>query len=103
MNAPGVKLMSSGLSVIIPNEIPTVEGLSNESKEPSNHSLHEHAGSNKDGEEVSQVSRDDGVGGLEWGLPHSVRTVAETISVASGLINVKLLGVGRLRDDSHLL
>ena len=88
-----VKLITNGVMVVVPNKVPAIPRSSNNTEEPDVHSLHEVNGTQENTEEVSQVSSDDGVGVLKGRSKQSVRTIAETVRVASWLIDVKLLFV----------
>ena len=91
MDASWVKLVANGLTVVVPNEIPTVERLSNNGLEPKNKGVQLDEGTNENSQIMLQVSGNDGVGAGKWGDPHSVDSVTETVSLASGLIDVELL------------
>ena len=91
MDASWVKLVADGLTVVVPNEIPTVERLSNNGLEPKHKGVHLDERTNEHSQVMLQVSSNDGVGAGKWGDPHSVDSVTETVSLASGLIDVELL------------
>lgn len=91
MDTSWVKLISSSLTVVVPNKVPTIERISNGAVDPELHRLEELEWAHEHTQEMSQISSDDGVRCLKRGDPHSLRTVAEAVSSASRLIDVKLL------------
>lgn len=61
MDASWVKLISNCISVVVPNEIPAVKWLGNQTDEPLLESLHLNEWAYKHSEVMPQVSSNDGV------------------------------------------